>query len=139
MDTIKLRTLTWKSVIWWGKYEGLSIRQIFDLKHTGWLRFIYYNNSEITFIDEILEKIRVFGETFDHKINKPGKDPEKGQEVSKWCFLKYGDKFGFAHADNLFKIPDKIQHKKTIQYEKIAFSKGNLQRMNQGHGFRRLF
>jgi hypothetical protein len=135
MDTVRLRTLTWKSVIWWGKYEGMSIQQIFDLKHTGWLRFLYYNNAEVSFIDEILQKISVFNNFHDSRIEKPGKDREKGEEVNKWCFLTYGNKEGFCHANHAFKIPDKIQLKKSLTRDKIVFSKGNLQRMNQGHNY----
>jgi len=38
MDTITLRKLSWKSVFNFGKYEGQSVKQVYDMNHTRVLR-----------------------------------------------------------------------------------------------------
>lgn len=75
---VLLRTLTRKSVLWFGKFEGLKIQQIIDLRHQTYLRWIYYNCKEVTFLDDILSEITIIE---DRRIVKPGTCPEKHNEV----------------------------------------------------------
>lgn len=71
--SIQLRTLTKKSVLWFGKYNGVSVQQLLDLSRHTYLRWVYYNIKGISFMDDILETITVRGE---RRIEKPGSDPE---------------------------------------------------------------
>ena len=80
MDVIRLRTLAWKSVIGFGKYSDMTIHQIYSLQHTQYLRWIYFNNSKITFIDEILDKIYLWDK---YRIDKPGVKPEFHDQCCK--------------------------------------------------------
>jgi len=70
---VSLRTLTRKSLLWFGKYQGLSIQQIIDLRNQTYLRWLYYNYEGITFIEDILKQITIEGE---REIQKPGKHPK---------------------------------------------------------------
>lgn len=81
MDVVLLRTLTEKSILNFGKWEGYSIGQMIGLKHTMALRWIYYHYSKITFTPEVLEKIYIFYD--DYKIEKPGKDHDMFIKLNK--------------------------------------------------------
>lgn len=43
-----------KSVFHGGKYDGVSVQQLLDLKQYGFLRWCYYNYSMISFLPDIL-------------------------------------------------------------------------------------
>lgn len=137
MDVPLLRTLTWKSTLGFGKYKELRIQEIFDLRHTAYLRYIYYNISGINFIEDILIEIGVITTYGDDRIEKPGIDPEKGKWLDGLNFnnlVKLLDNAGHAK----YKIKGiKLHHLKTImRKEKITYSKGNLQRINHGHKYK---
>ena len=70
-----LRKLTEKSVFGFGKYNGLTIRQVLDLNHPQYLRWIYFNINEISFVDEILGEIKI---SENYRIKKPGANKELG-------------------------------------------------------------
>lgn len=76
---MKLRKLTEKSTMNFGKYADMTVSNVMtvDLDYILWA---YYNNSHITFFDNILRQV---GVTDKHKINKPGKDVEYFKE-NKW-------------------------------------------------------
>lgn len=73
MEAILLRRLTEKSLVGFGKYAALTVQQVIDLQHTRYLRWVYFNSSNIDFIDSILDRISI---TPDCKINKPGTNKE---------------------------------------------------------------
>ena len=77
---IRLRTLARKSVLWFGKHQGLSVQQLLDLRCATYLRWVYYNIAGVSFSDEILEEITI---RVARRIEKPGTAPEMHQEVSK--------------------------------------------------------
>lgn len=77
-EAILLRTLTPKSILWFGKHEGKSVRQIIDLRDSQYIRWIYYNVAGVSFTDEVLDMIKLPQE---YEINKPGIDVDLGEKV----------------------------------------------------------
>jgi hypothetical protein len=76
---VLLRTMTRKSVFHGGKYDNVAIQELLDAHKNHYLRWVYFNMSNISYTDEILEELKIF----KHKIPKPGKDPEYGEEVEE--------------------------------------------------------
>ena len=79
MDVIRLRTLTEKSTLGFGKFADMSVGQVIALNKTTYLRWCYYNLSGISFSDDVLKKIYL-PDSF--KIEKPGINPTLGQKLS---------------------------------------------------------
>jgi hypothetical protein len=77
---VLLRTLTRKSLMWFGKYEGLRIQQIIDLQKQTYLRWVYYNCNGVSFTKDVLEEIRI---KEDRRIPKPGICPEIHDKISQ--------------------------------------------------------
>lgn len=126
-DVVLLRTMSLKSILNFGKYSGMSIQQILDLKKTGYLRYLYYNKEGITFVDDILKIIGVIGNNFDYRIDKPGKNPELCKKIFKEK-EKYYDK-GINDYIKRNKMARKIDYD---YFDKRKFTKGNLQAWNHG-------
>ena len=80
MDIIRLRTLTRKSKLGFGKYSDDPIWFVLQNKHTQYLRWCYYCNSTINFTDDILDEI---GISKDYKIDKPGVNEELHFKLNK--------------------------------------------------------
>lgn len=143
MDVVLLRKLAWKSVFNFGKYEGQTVQQVFDLGHTRTLRWYYYNLSKISFIPEIL---RAIGIEERDEIEKPGTNSEQGQKLDeiKDNRMKAFKHKAFENGDK--KAMGKVSHEKAKQ-KKVAeiefirseindnrkFSKGRMMRKNHGH------
>src|SRR3972149_2200179 len=72
-----LRKLTKKSKLNFGKWGQLTIENLITMEKS-YLRWVYYNSSNIDFMDDVLEEL---GVTSAFKIQKPGKDPEFGKTV----------------------------------------------------------
>jgi len=125
-DAILLRKMTYKSVFHSGKYKGVTVQELLDLKKTAYLRWIYYNMSMITFIDEILDIIRVPEE---YRIPKPGKDPQKVDEVDALLYDRMGSN-AKRHIDAVDKRHKGLKLLKTYNSQ---FSKQKLTLKNQGH------
>ena len=126
MDVVILRKLTAKSIIGFGPYKGVSVQQMIDLKRTIKLRSMYFNLSKITFIDEILDKIRI---PEKYRIEKPGKNREFYHIVNK---ILHGNMYG----PYLLKFEKRKAIKKKCVEKRIYLrkeSKATLQRRNQGH------
>lgn len=81
MDVIRLRTLTRKSILNFGKFLDQSVQMLLDEKKLKYLSWIYFHCDRITFIDEILDDV---GITEKWRIEKPGKAPEKWDNYSKY-------------------------------------------------------
>jgi hypothetical protein len=132
MDVILLRKLTRKSVMGFGQYSEMSVGQIIDIQKSHYLVWVYYYLSNISFCDEILDKLYIWPRL---RIEKPGKDPEMIKEYEKCCKVRIG------HLDNLSFIKMKVLNKKNKRVSKIRFEayhkidsdKRKLQRYNQGH------
>ena len=126
--TVRLRKLTRKSVLWFGKHEGLSVQQVIDLTKHTYLRWVYFNCNGVTFMDDILEEIRIPDEM---RIEKPGTNSELHlklrEELSK-------------------KIPFKTkQHMKKVnrvkkEFREIKISRSSVQKKSvmQAHNLYRM-
>lgn len=141
---ILLKTLTEKSIIQYGKNEGLSVGDVLK-KCKSDLIYTYFNYSNLTFTEEILEKLRIYPED---RISKPGRNPEKGKKYinrnikisNKLTLEKHTNanpednaKLYSKYASSRRKHKAKASYKKLIETERKLFSKGSLQRINQGH------
>jgi hypothetical protein len=82
-DVVLLRKLTRKSVLNFGQNEGRSIQQLLDLKDQNYLRWVYYNCSNINFFTDILDELRITG---DFIIEKPSKNPEMYLKLKEHIF-----------------------------------------------------
>jgi hypothetical protein len=123
-ESVVLRTLTGKSVMWFGKYEGLKVQQIIDLHHKDYIRYIYYNFSGITFTEEVLKEVAISNERV---IKKPGTAPEMHQQVFEEN-RKIMHLFTRKHNDNLINIRAKI--KLNAVCRSVKFTKSQLQAVN---------
>ena len=73
MSVLKLRTLTKKSKLGFGKYSEHTIDELIK-RMRPYLVWVYYNASNITFTEDILKNdLGIFE---DKLIDKPGKKPE---------------------------------------------------------------
>ena len=130
MDVIILRTMTLKSQLSFGKYEGMTIHQVLSLKHTRYLRWIYYNMSRISFVDEILAMINI---RLEHKIDKPGKNPDKGKEVDNIVFSHAGSDLKRIKAVSNANATKRHDANRNRVRESMRYSRGNMQARNHGH------
>ena len=111
---VRLRTLALRTPLKWGnKFPGKTIQEIIDNNNTGYLRWIYYNIKHMNFLPEVLEAL---GITDKNIIEKPGTNPELGQELfdekNKWR-KEQGKKYTNKRYNIKQDIynPDKIKHK----------------------------
>lgn len=128
--TVLLRKLTRRSILDFGRYHGISVGKVLELKAHRYLRWVYFNCSRITFFDDILEEINI---PSDWHIEKPGKDPVMGEALNS-----VHDKHYKGTARAKFITGEKGRSQKRSFYnhhkrDKVKFSKGSLQRGNQGH------
>lgn len=74
-DVTLLRKLTLKSIMNFGKFFDLTVQQCIDTKKKVYLRWVYFNCSNITFMDEILNEINI---PIEYRFDKPNKNVELG-------------------------------------------------------------
>lgn len=127
MDVVRLRILTEKSKIGFGVHSDLKVEDLINIKKRWYLRWLYFNFSAISFIDDILDKILI---TPKYRIEKPGTDRELGSKLSQELINRgLGDKiYG--------KWSNKRRKGRLLRYyirERKLHIKGNLQYVNQGH------
>ena len=124
--SVNLRKLSLKSTIGFGRYSEMKVGNIIkvDLSYLAW---VYFNQSKITFLPEILETIGIVG---DHVIDKPG--------TSQWGHRNWKRDFYRGDDESKLKIwHDKQRRDKQYQrtrnsIDKSRFSKGNLMHSNHG-------
>jgi len=130
MDTyvIKLRNLTYKSQLLFGKFKDCTVQDLLNMQLTGYLRWVYYNCDKITYIPEILEKIYVQEEDM---ITKPGKDPQKGKELSEKIRHRTGVERIVQRGR--FRNIQKAKNKGFYVRDGIKYSRQAMQRKNHGY------
>lgn len=129
MDILRLRTLSRKSLLNFGKYADCTVQNLLDLKKTNYLRWVYYNASMISFLPDILEEIHIPDE---YLIEKPGKEPEKHNELTELLSAKMLGITKLKHKSHIRKIKKgKMKHK--FIKDSIKYSKSRLQSKNHGH------
>jgi len=132
MDVPLLRTLAWKSILGFGKYSDLTVLEVYNLQHTRYLRWCYYNLSMISFNDEILSVINIRDE---RKIKKPGINPELHDIVCDVIKNHMGGitKIKIGYRDNKDKKINAARNNFKVGCENKA---SVLTRKNHGHGNR---
>ncbi|MBQ4009143.1 MAG: hypothetical protein II604_00395 [Bacteroidales bacterium] len=126
-----------------GQYQGRTVQQCIDLGNTRYLRWIYYNCSKISFMPDILDEI---GVTEEWRIEKAGKDPEKGKMLDDEKDKNHNNHLKrLSETDKMEAIKQsskysarlrKQSNRKLMQFERQDtkyFSKGAMQRRNHGH------
>lgn len=128
MDVIRLRSLTRKSKLGFGKHANLSIQDMINVSMHAYLRWVYFFASNITFTDDILSEI---GITNKYRISKPGIDKKKFNQI----FDEYGEKLPYSkkRISEARKKSFKHQHIRRIRNVYRDNLPAKLQRKNQGH------
>jgi hypothetical protein len=132
-DVVLLRKLTRKSVLNFGQNEGRSIQQLLDLKDQNYLRWVYYNCSNINFFTDILDELKITG---DFIIEKPSKNPEMYLKLKEHIFECLSQDYKEMTIKNKEKRNKKIILAKTVRaskVDKIKFSSKSMTRKNHGH------
>jgi len=126
---VLLRKLAEKSKINFGKYKDLTIREILNLNHPNYIRWIYFNMSGLSFVDDILEEVKV---PEIYRIKKPGKNKELFEKLE-------GEIFGRMHGLDKFILEgiNRKQRKRNyinaIRRDYSIHSPDSLVRVNHGH------
>ncbi len=123
-----LRTLTEKSTLKFGKYADFPIWKLLESgSGRSYLSWVYYNSSNISFIDDVLLKLNI---RQNERINKPGinkeLDNEKRKKIAKWQFAKDGYK---AIGKKKRAVNNYLRGQSNLS----KITKGALARTNQGH------
>lgn len=78
MDVTLLRKLNRKSTLKFGMYGDNTVQELLTFKRYNYLRWVYFNQDKITFMDDILDELSI---TEHYRIKKPGKCTEKYGEL----------------------------------------------------------
>lgn len=128
MDVPILRILTEKSKLNFGKYSDLMVIDIMNLWKNKYLRWVYYNCSNISFIPEILDKLLIFE---SYRIEKPGTNRELGQRLDLSIYSNTSEINRMKNSSHSMKVyKAKLVQKNIVENKR--FSKANLQRKNHG-------
>lgn len=130
---IALRTLTLKSKLGvFDKYKEQTVETVLKLD-PDYLRWLYYTQSGITFIPEILSKLDI---THDRIIPKPGKDIDLFKIVvrSNYAAMDKLEKYKkLAKKRKKERIYYKLKEIRTANNEAKILSAVSLARMNAGN------
>ena len=77
MDVIRLRVLTRKSKIGWGKFANNTVGELIESRQFNQLLWLYYHIQWLTYTDELLDELKIFKE---FRIPKPGINPDMHQK-----------------------------------------------------------
>jgi hypothetical protein len=132
-DVVLLRKLSRKSTLKFGKYSEFTVQDVINLTKHKYLRWIYFNCSNINFMDDILHEINI---TEKFRIDKPSKNPELYNELNQHIFDNISDEFLPKYLAKNKLIADKNIKSKAIRglkKDRINYTKSAMQRLNQGH------
>ena len=132
-DVTLLRTLTRKSILKFGQYSDLQVQNLLDLQRYKYLRWVYFNCSNINFMDDILEEIKI---PLNFRIVKPSKNPDLHIKLQEAIFENLTDEYKEMYLKKQQKIKKKIR--KGLAINKIkqnenCYKKDYLRRKNQGN------
>lgn len=131
MDCVLLRKLTRKSMLKFGQYRDNTVQECLTFHRYNYLRWVYFNSSMITFMDDILEEI---GITEDWRIEKPGIDENKHQMLCAELEKKmHGLTKHIRHKK--MKKDQRINHLIIEKQGSDKFTKDALRRKNHGHKY----
>ena len=132
-DVTLLRKLTRKSILKFGKYAEVPIQTLIDLNNHKYLRWIYFNSSNIDFMEDILDEIRI---PLHFRFVKPAKNPELHLKLNEEIFDNLPDDFKDKFLIKQEKLANKISKAKSvakIKEHQNKFKKDYLRRKNQGN------
>lgn len=96
---VTLRKLAWQSVLKFGRYADMTVRQVYEIKERSYLWWCYYNLENIDFLEDILVELMI---TEEWRISKPGKNPDiEDRFIEEVVYKEYSDKSdldNFKHA-----------------------------------------
>jgi len=132
-DVTLLRTLTRKSILKFGQYSDLQVQNLLDLQRYKYLRWVYFNCSNISFMDDILDEIKI---PLHFRIVKPSKNPDLHIKLQEAIFENLTDEYKEMYLKKQQKIKKKIR--KGLAINKIkqnenCYKKDYLRRKNQGN------
>lgn len=128
-DVTLLRKLTEKSIFGFGKYADLAVRDVLNLRHPTYIRWCYFNLDKISFMDNILDEIKI---PQDYRIEKPGKNKELGDKLEEEIFGRISHLFKYILHGTMQK-QEKRYRLGGLCKDKLAFKRGVMQSKNQGH------
>ena len=144
-DTIRLRTLSFKSTMKFGKWHDLTVQNIIDvyqIKGLEYLTWCYYNNSNISFLPEVLDKLGINQQL---EIIKPGKiEKKESYELIRLAMFNRieGEKNLSEEELSKLKVQRAYSNREVANLKKNKlfnakfksnFDKDFLRRKNQGH------
>ena len=128
MATTLLRKLSRKSQLKFGSMADMTVQMAIDLglKERAKLVWYYYNCSNITYMDDILDELKI---TEELRIEKPNKYPLVFN-VWKVKSLTDNERMGIASANNA-----RRKRSRTFcnRLSGQRFSKDGLRKRNHGH------
>lgn len=127
-----LRVLAMKSKLNFGKFEMETVADVFAIGQEEYLAWAYYNASNISFNDEILDMLKC------EKIEKPGRDEAKWREWQKArkeeFFSQLNEEQRMHAVVKRRSIKKKIAVAKAVRGRHYSTeSKGKMQARNHGH------
>lgn len=128
MDATLLRKLSRKSTLKFGMYSDNTVQELLTFKRFNYLRWVYFNQDKITFMDDILDELSI---TEHYRIKKPGKCPEKYRELYEEKKAKISGKLKMITK----KIKNKNNRIKLAKFEGSeakVYTKGRMQAKNHG-------
>jgi len=108
------------------------VQEIINAKKHQYVNYLYFNIEGISFADDVLKEVYVFGDKFDYRIPKPGKSVETYEKVSRIYFNICAKRYSPTRVTNTFKKRAKAKLMALNAQERLSFSKGNMQRINHG-------
>jgi hypothetical protein len=127
-SAVLLRKLTNKSILKFGKFAELTVQQCIDTKKKKYLRWVYFNCSNITFTDELLDELLI---PVWYRFDKPNKNTELGKKLDDNLRETYPEWFKDKLQKKSKKIHSMICMKRELR-EDMQFSKINLMNQNRG-------
>ena len=129
VDVTLLRTLTEKSQLKFGKYADSTVKEVINSRHLGYLRWCYFNCSKISFIEDILEELKI---SENYRIEKPGKNLELGEKLDEEIWERMSGLIRHINEG----VGKKEQKRKLARHNKrdsLKYTKSVMQRINHGH------
>lgn len=124
------RTLTRKSILGFGYSENrdLSVQMLLDLKRNYVLISSYFNLDKINFTDDILDEL---GITEEWRIEKPGKDVEKGKNFNHYRMDTMSDIDRIKYMS--FAKKENQARKSRLKASQTTYRADNLRARNHGN------
>lgn len=127
MDVVLLRKLSRKSVLNFGIYKDLPINNLLDLHNYSYLRWVYFNCSNITFMDDILLEI---GVSQENRITKPGKNSKIAEDISEERRVNRSFKVN-QHCNKVARIKVNVKSRNSLRAVNRSMTPDKLRILNQ--------